>query len=434
MEDSLRDIKSKTLEKSSVLDVIASLEKAASHAAEVRDSADVKNAELQEALTIVEDFIRARKLVLYGGVAINEHIPAKYRFYDYTKVLPDYDFFSPDAERDAADLKKVLERAGLTAPAVRPGMHEGTYKVYVDYTAVADCTQLEPWIYKKLVGRAYVAQGLHYADADFLRMQMYLELSRPRGEVERWTKVYKRLLLLNRFAPFKCKGRMSKSRKGSRRSTVGVKDARRYPTGNNYYAQCMAYVMDEGLIYAGGNVRRLYEKPARRQTAAFNREHVACIAYAADPASHAQRLEKILRSSGGKFRLVRWEAHGDLIPEMVGLKTAGGQVVAVFVGLGGCISYNDVKLKGRELRIASLDALIYTWFVFSFVAGVEGLVEGSFMCAAEGLIHVAMATRDAGLEGVYDAFPVRCVGHQSRKASLIRAKVERKRGKTVKRG
>lgn len=420
MEDSLRDIKSKTLEKSSVLDVIASLEKAASHAAEVRDSADVKNAELQEALTIVEDFIRARKLVLYGGVAINEHIPAKYRFYDYTKVLPDYDFFSPNAERDAADLKHVLERAGLTAPAVRPGMHEGTYKVYVDYTAVADCTQLEPWIYKKLVGRAHVVQGLHYADADFLRMQMYLELSRPRGEVERWTKVYKRLLLLNRFAPFKCKGRMSKSRKNT--------------IANTYYAECMSYVMDEGLIYAGGNVRRLYEKPARRQTAAFNREHGACIAYAAEPAHHAQRLEKILRSSGGKFRLVRWEAHGDLIPEMVGLKKAGGPIVAVFVGLGGCISYNDVKLKGRELRIASLDALIYTWFVFSFVAGVEGLVGGSFMCAAEDMVHVAMATRDAGLEGVYDAFPVRCVGHQSRKASLIRAKVERKRGKTVKRG
>lgn len=421
MEDNLRDIKSKTLEKSSVLDVIASLEKVATHAAEVRDSADVKNAELQEALTIVEDFIRSRKLVLYGGVAINEHIPVKYRFYDYAKVLPDYDFFSPDAERDAADLKRVLERAGLTAPTVRPGMHEGTYKVYVDYTAVADCTQLEPWIYKKLVGRAHVVQGLHYADADFLRMQMYLELSRPRGEVERWTKVYKRLLLLNRFAPFKCKGR------GHTQQKEGLR--------NTYYKECMSYVMDEGLIYAGGNVRRLYEKPARRQTAAFNREHAACIAYAAEPAHHAQRLEKILRSSGGKFRLVRWEAHGDLIPEMVGLKKAGGPIVAVFVGLGGCISYNDVKLKGlaQHLRIASLDALIYTWFVFSFVAGVEGLVDGSFMCAAENLVHVAMATRDAGLEGVYDAFPVRCVGHQSRKASLIRAKVERKRGKTVKR-
>jgi len=419
MEDRLRDIKSKTLEKSSVLDVIASLETAASVAAELRDSADVKNAELQEALTIVEDFIRSRKLVLYGGVAINEHIPAKYRFYDYTKVLPDYDFFSPNAERDAADLVRALERAGLAAPAMRPGMHEGTYKVYVDYTAVADCTQLEPWIYKKLVGRAHVVQGLHYADADFLRMQMYLELSRPRGEVERWTKVYKRLLLLNRFAPFMCKGRHSKSRKGS-------------VVGNTYYDECMAYVMSEGLVYAGANVRRLYERPGRRQSAAFGRERAPCIAFAEDPDYHAHRLEKILRSAGGKFRLVRWSAHGDLIPAMVGLK-AGDRLVAVFVELGGCISYNELKVKGgQNLRIASLDTVIYLWFVFSFIAGVEGLVPGSFLCAAEDMVHVAMRTRDSGLEGVWDAFAVRCVGHQSRKASLIRAKVERKKGKTVK--
>jgi hypothetical protein len=121
---------------------------------------------------------------------------------------------------------------------------------------------------------------------------------------------------------------------------------------------------------------------------------------------------------------------------MVGLK-AGDRLVAVFVELGGCISYNELKVKGgQNLRIASLDTVIYLWFVFSFIAGVEGLVPGSFMCAAEDMIHVAMRTRDSGLEGVWDAFAVRCVGHQSRKASLIRAKVERKqavKGKTVKR-
>jgi hypothetical protein len=117
---------------------------------------------------------------------------------------------------------------------------------------------------------------------------------------------------------------------------------------------------------------------------------------------------------------------------MVGLK-AGDRLVAVFVELGGCISYNELKVKGgQNLRIASLDTVIYLWFVFSFIAGVEGLVPGSFMCAAEDMVHVAMRTRDSGLEGVWDAFAVRCVGHQSRKASLIRAKVERKKGKTVK--
>ena len=58
MEDQLRDVRSKTLEKSSVLDVIAKLEAVASSAAEIRDMADVKDADLQRALSVVEDFLR----------------------------------------------------------------------------------------------------------------------------------------------------------------------------------------------------------------------------------------------------------------------------------------------------------------------------------------------------------------------------------------
>jgi hypothetical protein len=35
-------------------------------------------------------------------------------------------------------------------------------------------------------------------------MSIYLELSRPRGDVSRWKKVYSRLLLLNKHYPIVC--------------------------------------------------------------------------------------------------------------------------------------------------------------------------------------------------------------------------------------
>jgi hypothetical protein len=34
---------------------------------------------------------------------------------------------------------------------------------------------------------------------------MYLELSRPRGDIERWKKVYERLMLLNKHYSVGCK-------------------------------------------------------------------------------------------------------------------------------------------------------------------------------------------------------------------------------------
>ena len=42
-----------------------------------------------------------------------------------------------------------------------------------------------------------------YAPPNFLRMSMYLELSRPEGDVSRWEKVLKRLILLNKHYPLR---------------------------------------------------------------------------------------------------------------------------------------------------------------------------------------------------------------------------------------
>ena len=44
--------------------------------------------------------------------------------------------------------------------------------------------------------------GILYAPPNYLRMGMYLELSRPAGDTSRWEKVLKRLTLLNKNYPF----------------------------------------------------------------------------------------------------------------------------------------------------------------------------------------------------------------------------------------
>ena len=45
--------------------------------------------------------------------------------------------------------------------------------------------------------------GIKYAPANYLRINMYLELSRPMGDASRWEKVLKRLNLLNEHWPLK---------------------------------------------------------------------------------------------------------------------------------------------------------------------------------------------------------------------------------------
>jgi hypothetical protein len=411
MEERLREITSKSLTKVSIVEILKKLEDTVSVATELRDHAEVLNPHLQRALDIVEVFLREKGRPCYGGMAINAHLPKAVQFYDLTKVLPDYDFFSMDGEADAHALKERMIEEGLPAPTVRPGMHDGTYKVYVDYTPVADCTSIPGWLYKKLTKRAAVVYGIHYTDADFLRMQMYLELSRPRGEVERWTKVYKRLLLLNKYAPPRiCKGAGH---------SISIK--------RNIYDICLDYVLMSDVVYAGSNLLHLYEKPIRRQTQSITRNTNPIIVYVDEPHLHARALYKMLDQrleDRHTLKTVSWEAQGDITPGLLGI-SVDGRLVALFVDIIGCISYNEVKVRRRPLKIASLDSLIYLYFVLSYVQGMEGIVPHSFMCAAGDLVRISGATRDKGHAGVYDAFPLQCKGHQSRKASLIREKVER---------
>ena len=55
--------------------------------------------------------------------------------------------------------------------------------------------------FRKIKKDAINVKGIFYSPPNFLRMLMYLELSRPAGDIGRWEKVLKRLTLLNKHYP-----------------------------------------------------------------------------------------------------------------------------------------------------------------------------------------------------------------------------------------
>ena len=59
-------------------------------AAEQRSGRKVANSpEIQEIITIVEGFLRKKKLICYGGTAINNILPTEDQFYDKSVEIPD---------------------------------------------------------------------------------------------------------------------------------------------------------------------------------------------------------------------------------------------------------------------------------------------------------------------------------------------------------
>ena len=155
--------------------------------------------EIINIIKIVEEFIKENKLICYGGTAINNILPQQDQFYNKNIEIPDYDFFSPKALHHAKALADIYYSNGYTEVEAKAGVHSGTYKVYVNFIPVADITFTEDKLFKAISLESIIVNNIMYAPPNFLRMSMYLELSRPEGDVSRWEKVLKRLILLTLF-------------------------------------------------------------------------------------------------------------------------------------------------------------------------------------------------------------------------------------------
>ena len=133
--------------------------------------------DVQQIIQILEDFLVRKKLICYGGTAINNILPKEAQFYDRNLEVPDYDFFSDHAMEDARELADIYYIAGYDEVEAKAGVHMGTYKVYVNFLPIADITQLHPILYERLMPETITIAGIKYAPPNYLRMSCLLYTS-----------------------------------------------------------------------------------------------------------------------------------------------------------------------------------------------------------------------------------------------------------------
>lgn len=136
-------------------------------------------------------YIKERKLIVYGGFALNALLPKVHRIYK-EKSLPDIDAFSSSAKRHAIEIADSLKKDGFEFVEVKSGMHKGTYKIFADFQPIVDITNVSASMYKYLSGDAPEVNGCYVCPVAFLMWSLYKELARPEGSGFRWEKIYKR--------------------------------------------------------------------------------------------------------------------------------------------------------------------------------------------------------------------------------------------------
>ena len=378
---------------------LAILRKNIDEADTVRGHDMVQSTDTKKMIRLVEAFIASKKLICYGGTAINNILPKTDRFYDDAITVPDYDFFSPNALSDARELADVYHKNGFEIVEAKSGTHHGTYKVFVKYTPIADITHMDPGLFARLKKTAIVRDKIAYAPPNFLRMSMYLELSRPKGDVSRWEKVLKRMILLNKTYPLKdtkCAP-----------ETIHRQMSAREGLPTDMFHTIRRTLVKHDCVFFGSYALSAYYRYATakgRDTTTTVPDFDVISTQAADVA------EKLRRAIGAaRATVVAHENMGEVIPRHYEVKYEADTVAFLYEPLG-CHNYNTVRLQNETIRVATIDTMLSFYLAFIY-SGKPYHDTNRIMCMATYLFQVQRKNRLAQT-GLLRRFGLTCLGHQ----------------------
>ena len=364
----------------------------------------VNSPEVKEMITIVENFIKQKSLVCYGGISINALLPDDHKIYNQDVDLPDYDFFSPDALNDAKALASMYHELGYSDVEARSGQHHGTYKVFVNYQGMADITSLPQDLYDIIKKKSVRVNGISHVDPNFLRMSMYLELSRPAGDTSRWEKVMKRLTLINKFYPI------------DRSACKNIKPLNKEEFTNN--AELVEVVKDtlinQGVVFFGGFAISQYVNymPNKKNSKITTHESSYFDVISLNPETTAEILvERLKDIKVNNVKIIKREPVGEIIPLHYEIKV-GSRTVAFIYKPVACHSYNIIKIKNQSVKIATIDTMLSFYLAFLYSnRPYFSSHSNRILCMAEFLFDVQNKNR-LKQDGLLQRFSITCYGKQ----------------------
>jgi hypothetical protein len=393
---------------------LAILRTAVDKAEEIQGRKIANSTEVKRIIGIVENFLRKKHLVCYGGLSINELLPKQDQFYNKDVEIPDYDFYSPNALNDAKELVDIYIKNGFEEVEAKSGQHHGTYKVYVDFIPVADITSIPKELFNAIKKESIKVAGILYAPPNLLRMGMYLELSRPAGDVSRWEKVLKRLTLLNKHYPLVGK---ECSQINFQRQMEDSKFA------DKIYENVQNTLIDQGVVFFGGYALSMYSQYMPKSLRHKLEKIPDFDVLSEEPMLTAQIIkERLLDIDVKNVKIIKRPGVGEIIAPHYEIKVGKDTVAFIYEPLA-CHSYNIIKEEGYAIKVATIDTMLSFWLAFLY-ANRPYFDKDRILCMANFLFDVQEKNRLAQ-KGLLKRFSVNCMGHQETVEEMRAEKTEK---------
>ena len=158
---------------------------------------------------IIINFIEKKKLILYGGYALNASI--KKKFYNKLIDINDFDIYSDNIKKITIELSNILIKKGYKYVEVRTAKPTSTtYKLYVEFVNICDFTYLSKEKIKYIQQIIYsekkfsnITNNFQIAPVIWLKYLLTLELASPKASYFRFEKLYKRFNIFFKEYPEK---------------------------------------------------------------------------------------------------------------------------------------------------------------------------------------------------------------------------------------
>ena len=320
------------------------------HVNETLQKKDKKTTYLSDhLLNIVENFMKKKKRICYGGTAINSILPKEKQFYNYDVDIPDYDFFSPTALEDAKELCNLFKKENIFHVEGKNAVSFGTYKVFVNFVPIADITQIHQTFYDSLLTQSHEVNGILYTPPSYLRMSLHQELARPKGDISRWEKIYQRMQLLNTYFPIFVK---PLTKRNHMYISIYTKEL------NDNYDVLFDFFQKQNVVFCNFHMVSCVFKRHFKGNTCDPEKKEKFILYSDDL---NQMVKDINALKLNKIKVKQEESIYKFIGNYA-FVMHNDKCIGILFQTNSCLSYIETKVNGNKLRIGNIDTLLNLYF------------------------------------------------------------------------
>ena len=158
--------------------------------------------EFKEVYSIILDYIKTNKKKIYGGYAQNHLIKIKNEKDVFYKELDmaDVEFYTHEPVKDTIELCDILLKKGYKYVQGSEGVHNETYKIFVNFINYCDITYMPKNVYDNLP--TIENKGILYSHPHFMLVDAFRVYSDPLTSYFRLDKTFNRFTTLIKYYPF----------------------------------------------------------------------------------------------------------------------------------------------------------------------------------------------------------------------------------------